>query len=90
VANAAGRTVTLQLNDPKITGLHDSTGADTGHFSNGQSPDNRVSVDQDNPTGTADVDGTIRNRWVTPFEMTGENAAPGERTQRRHHQRLHP
>ncbi|WP_427133821.1 hypothetical protein [Pseudarthrobacter sp. S9] len=30
VANAAGGTVTVQLNDPKIAGLHDSTGADTG------------------------------------------------------------
>jgi hypothetical protein len=42
--------VTVQLNDPKIPGLHDSAGADTGRFSNGQSPDNRFSVDQDNPT----------------------------------------
>jgi hypothetical protein len=50
IANAAGGTVTVQLNDPKIAGLHDSTGADTGRFSNGQSPDNRFSVDQDNPT----------------------------------------
>lgn len=50
VANAAGGTVTVQLNDPKIPGLHDSTGADTGRFSNGQSPDYRFSVDQDNPT----------------------------------------
>ena len=40
----------LQLNDPKLAGLHDSAGADTGRFSNGQSPDNRFSVDQDNPT----------------------------------------
>jgi hypothetical protein len=50
IANAAGGTVTVQLNDPKIPGLHDSAGADTGRFSNGQSPDNRFSVDQDNPT----------------------------------------
>jgi hypothetical protein len=50
VADAAGGTVTVQLNDPKIAGLHDSTGADTGRFSNGQSPDYRFSVDQDNPT----------------------------------------
>ena len=50
VDNAAGATVTVQLNDPKIAGLHDSTGADTGRFSNGQSPDTRFSVDQDNPT----------------------------------------
>ena len=50
VANAAGGTVTVQLNDPKIAGLHDSAGADTGRFSKGQSPDTRFSVDQDNPT----------------------------------------
>ena len=40
----------MQLNDPKIPGLHDSTGVDTGRFSNGQSPDNQLSADQDNPT----------------------------------------
>lgn len=50
VANAAGGTVIVQLNDPRIAGLHDSTGADTGRFSIGKSPDNRFSVDQDNPT----------------------------------------
>ncbi|WP_427005218.1 hypothetical protein [Pseudarthrobacter sp. H2] len=50
VANAAGGTVTVQLNDPTIPGLKDSTGAETGRFSIGKSPDNRFSVDQDNPT----------------------------------------
>jgi hypothetical protein len=44
VANAAGGTVKVQLNDPKIAALG------TGRFSKGQSPDNRFSVDQDNPT----------------------------------------
>lgn len=50
IADAAGGAVTVQLNDPKIPGLHDADGADTGRFSNGQSPDYRFSVDQDNPT----------------------------------------
>ena len=50
IANAAGGTVTVEINDPKIVGLKDAAGSDTGRFSAGQSPDARFSVDQDNPT----------------------------------------
>ncbi len=44
VDNANGGAVRVQLNDPVV----DGTG--TGRFSAGQSPDERFSVDQDNPT----------------------------------------
>lgn len=40
----------IQLNDPKITGLKDAAGNDTGRQSKGQSPDPRLSMDQSNPT----------------------------------------
>jgi hypothetical protein len=43
----------VQINDPKIEGLKDAAGnpvPPTGRFSAGQSPDERLSVDQANPT----------------------------------------
>lgn len=47
VGNAPAK---VQINDPKIHGLLDIAGNDTGRQSAGQSPDARLSIDQANPT----------------------------------------
>ena len=49
VAGQGGKSVRLQLNDPKITDKDDPA-IGTGRFSAGQSPDTRFRADQDNPT----------------------------------------
>jgi len=50
VDNGQGGTATVQINDPKITDPAFNGGVPTGRFSAGQSPDERFSVDQGNPT----------------------------------------
>ena len=57
----------VQINDPKITGLKDAAGTDTGRQSAGQSPDPRLSIDQANPTVKAS----------TGYPMCIPRVAPG-------------
>ena len=57
----------IQINDPKIHGVLDAAGNDTGRQSAGQTPDARLSIDQANPTVKA----------ATGYPMCIPRVAPG-------------